>query len=513
MKKLTENQRYLSLLAILLLIKAIWALFEISTGSIGLDPDEAQYWTWSQNLALGFYSKPPGIAWQVWLGCKLFGQTELGVRFFAAIISLLSSFAIYLVAHLAKLSPRLSFWSALIFAFSPIGMMGAFAATTDGAFILFLILALCPIVYALERKLSPNYLQVGLFIFCGALFKWTIFAIWIPILIAAFIYRPLFNKKLFLGALISFLGLLPSLFWNMENNWVTFKHIATQTTTSSVSQANFLSFFGAQIAILSPIFFVLLILGLIKIFRNYNKIKPSLVYCAFVTTLILVAYLGLSTVKKIQPNWALYAYPTSTLIIAWYAIESLNQKAIWLVRGTALSLALVFIMISIPFVQQKSYLSAKLFPFKVNPFRRCVGWSELKKSLEQIPYQEEENFLFSDTYQMTSLLSFYGPEQKRQYFLNTENRRQNQFCFWPTMAEEKVGKTGYYIWSKNSKNFLNDIDFEERKVKKQLCDYFESVELIKMVPLFESHGTLVKGALIFKCSNYNGKMPEQKLQY
>lgn len=505
-------QQYLIVLFALLVIKALWAFFEISSGYINLDPDEAQYWTWSQNLDFGFYSKPPGIAWQIWLGCKLFGQTELGVRSMSILISMLTALAIYYGAYKAALSPRLSFWSAIIFAFSPIGMMGTFAATTDGGFILFWTLALYPIFEALEKKQSPNYLLISLFILCGSLFKWPIYLLWAPILITCFFYRPFYNKGIFSGMMLSLAGLLPSIIWNSLHNWPTFRHVITQTTTRA-NQSNFWEFLGAQFAVLSPILFILLLLSLFEIYRLRKNVKASFLFCALTTALILGSFLTLSSLKKIQANWALYAYPTSTYLIAWYSLEQIKNGVKWLFRGIVLSLVLVFTLSSIPFLQSRALISQKWLPFKLNPFMRSVGWHELHKALIEIDYSAEQNFLFADTYQMASILSFYGPGLQRQYFFNTENRRQNQFCFWPSMAEEKQGKTGYYVWSKNSKNFLSEVDREVQIVKNKLSPYFENVELVKIVPLFSNHHTLMKGALIFKCKAYNGQKPPEKLSY
>ena len=513
-KVLSEKpqSKYPLLLFALLTLKAIWAFFEISTGYINLDPDEAQYWTWSQNLDFGFYSKPPGIAWQIWLGCKLFGNTELGVRSFAVLISMLTSLAVYYGAIRAQLSSRLAFWSAIVFTFSPIGMLGAFAATTDGGFILFWTLALFPFLEALEKKEAPNYFLISLFILCGALFKWPIYLLWAPMFLAALRYRHLYHKGIFSGMALSLAGLLPSIVWNSAHNWPTFRHVFTQTT-SQASRSNFLEFFGAQFAVLSPIFFILLLLSLLEVFKERKKVKHSLLFCAFTTTLILGAFLFLSSTKKIQANWALYAYPTSTYLIAWYSLEKLKKGSKWLYRGLGLSFLMVFTLVTIPFVQRHNFLPKKLSSFALNPFRRSVGWTELRKALDSIEYSSNENFLFADSYQMTSLLSFYGPELKRQYFLNTDHRRNNQFCFWPSMADEKQGKTGYYVWSKKSKNFLNDVDHEVEVVSNKLSPYFEEIELVKVVPLFSIHNKIVKGALIFKCKNYNGKMPEKTFAY
>ncbi|MCH9632202.1 MAG: hypothetical protein S4CHLAM6_05320 [Chlamydiae bacterium] len=507
-----SQSKYLLLLSLLLTLKAIWAIVEISTGYIGLDPDEAQYWTWSQNLAFGFYSKPPGIAWQIWLGCKLFGNTELGVRSFAVLISTLTSLAVYFGAWRANFSARIAFWAAIIFTFSPIGMLGAFAATTDGGFILFWTLATYPILEALEKDEAPNYLLVSLFILCGALFKWPIYLLWVPIIVMSLYYKSLYNKALWSGMALSLMGLLPSIVWNSAHNWPTFRHAFIQTTTTA-SKSNFWEFFGAQFAVLSPIFFIMLMLGLLEILRLRKTVKKSLVFCTLTTTLILGAFLALSSTKKIQANWALYAYPTSTYIIAWYGLEKINQGIKWLYRGVALSLFMVFILVSIPFIQKYSFLPEKLTPFSINPFRRSMGWQQLKTAFNEVEYNCSENFLFSDSYQLTSLLSFYGPDLKRQYFFNTNNRRKNQFCFWPTMADEKLGKTGYYVWTKKSKDFVQDVDNEVNVVNSKLAPYFEHIELVKTVPLYTVHNKVVKGALIFKCKNYNGKIPKESTDY
>ena len=42
--------------------------------------DEAQYWFWSRELAFGYYSKPPLIAWIIRGATELCGQGEACIR-------------------------------------------------------------------------------------------------------------------------------------------------------------------------------------------------------------------------------------------------------------------------------------------------------------------------------------------------------------------------------------------------------------------------------------------------
>src|ERR1700680_1577978 len=48
-------------------------LLWLEVQSAGLYPDEAQYWFWAQHLELGYYSKPPLVAWLIALTTTMLG--------------------------------------------------------------------------------------------------------------------------------------------------------------------------------------------------------------------------------------------------------------------------------------------------------------------------------------------------------------------------------------------------------------------------------------------------------
>ncbi|MEJ0097338.1 MAG: glycosyltransferase family 39 protein [Bauldia sp.] len=50
---------FLGLLGALTILRLIGQYFSV----VDLDVDEAQYWDWSRELAFGYFSKPPLIAW------------------------------------------------------------------------------------------------------------------------------------------------------------------------------------------------------------------------------------------------------------------------------------------------------------------------------------------------------------------------------------------------------------------------------------------------------------------
>ena len=65
----------------------LFRLWYVSSGIIELSNDEAYQWLWSKHLALSYFSKPPGIAFIQYAGTGLWGDTQLGVRFFSPVFA------------------------------------------------------------------------------------------------------------------------------------------------------------------------------------------------------------------------------------------------------------------------------------------------------------------------------------------------------------------------------------------------------------------------------------------
>src|SRR5712691_1677598 len=98
----------LAAVATITALRLVW----LAVQSAGLYPDEAQYWFWAQHPALGYYSKPPLIAWLIALTTSLFGDGTVAIRLSAPFLHAGTAALIYLIG--ARLyDRRIGFWSAL----------------------------------------------------------------------------------------------------------------------------------------------------------------------------------------------------------------------------------------------------------------------------------------------------------------------------------------------------------------------------------------------------------------
>ena len=99
--------------------------------------DEAQYWTWSRELAFGYFSKPPMIAWVIRGASESVRQSEACLRSASPVLYTLAAFMIYLDRARALRSPRVGFWSAIVFATLPGVSYSSLLITTDVPLVLF----------------------------------------------------------------------------------------------------------------------------------------------------------------------------------------------------------------------------------------------------------------------------------------------------------------------------------------------------------------------------------------
>lgn len=201
------------------------ALRCVYAGAVELLPEEAYYWNYSQHLDLGYLDHPPMVAWLVWLGTWLFGQTELGVRAPALGASLI---ALYFSARLAQnlLGRPHTYLVVLLMAVLPFFLGTGFFMTPDAP----LVACWAGALYFLERALVAGHrrawLGAGICVGLGLLSKYTI-ALLGPAALAYMLLdrtsrRWLLTPRPYAAILLAVLLASPVLLWNEQHGWASF---------------------------------------------------------------------------------------------------------------------------------------------------------------------------------------------------------------------------------------------------------------------------------------------------
>ena len=77
------------------LLAALAVLRLLAAHAIPLTEDEAYYRLWAQAPRFGYYDHPPMVAWWIWAGTHIAGDTPLGVRLLPVLSSLICTLLVF----------------------------------------------------------------------------------------------------------------------------------------------------------------------------------------------------------------------------------------------------------------------------------------------------------------------------------------------------------------------------------------------------------------------------------
>ncbi|HEX8873216.1 MAG TPA: glycosyltransferase family 39 protein [Nitrosospira sp.] len=196
----------------------------IYIGTAELFPDEAYYWNYAQHMDLSFYDHPPMVAWLIWLGTSIFGNTEFGVRFGAFCCGLITMGYLYaLTRNLYDKSTAIR--AVMLLAVLPFYFATGAVMTADAP----LVAAWAATLYYMERALIGDrrsaWLGMGIAFGLGILSKYTLALLGLSALIFVIAdpasRRWLVRPHPYAAAALALLLFSPVIIWNMEHSWAS----------------------------------------------------------------------------------------------------------------------------------------------------------------------------------------------------------------------------------------------------------------------------------------------------
>ncbi len=426
-------------------VAMLFAAGYVVYGAPGLLPDEAYFWDLSRHPQLSYVEKPPLVNYVIWITTRFLGPTELGVRAGAVLLAALFSWITYRFGRLVLGSARSAFVVVVLLAVAPMPSAARFIMTPDSL----LMVTWAASVWGLYEAILGDrrarwWVLVTLGLGLGFMAKYTI-AFAIPCLGAfllanrdrwAWFRRP----ALYVAVGIGLLGLVPSIVWNARHGWVTIQHMLWQAHVNEglrIAPKFFFRFVGSQFLVVSPLFFVGLVWGVVWAGRRGVTSGGDREAFLFWFS---APILGLFILKSLQgntlANWAAVAYFTASVAMALWFQERVARAsprgrrtlARW-AYATCVTAALSTLL-----AYNMSALAQLGLPdaVKWDPGNQARGWQQVGRAahlaVERLS-RDGPTFLFSGRYQVTSELAFYVPGQPRVYCINW-NRRKNQYDYW-----------------------------------------------------------------------------------
>ncbi len=427
-----------------LALLALWRLLTAMHVNMELFGDEAQYWTWALAPDFGYYSKPPMIAWAIWLGTWLFGDGELGVRAISVFVYPLTGWLLFLLvrrlfrgdAH----ADAMGFWTGLIYAALPMVSLGSWLITTDAFLLLFWSLSLYQLSRALDSGRWRDWLLLGAAIGLGLMSKYSM--VFFGFGLAVYLASSPTHRRLFLdprpygAALVALLVVAPNLIWNAQHAFVSFQHTAeiSQLDKALFHPKAMLEFFAGQFLVFGPITFAALVLVAVRP-KTWWADERMRFLAAFALA-PLAAFLCLSLLSRSFANWGAFSYAAGSALVAASWLIARQRK----VMLTAIALNLLIAAGLYNLHDIASLLDVQLTR-KTDPYGRVTGYRALGVAVSERLRTLPEARLLTDDRKLYALLRYYArPLSDNASYFNLTGRIDNHYALTADFRQAPEGE-------------------------------------------------------------------------
>lgn len=432
MKNISLKNLYLFIVVISLF--RVLSLY-INVHFIDLYMDESYYWGWSRSFELGYYSKPPMVAWLIMLTTSLFGDSEIAIKIGSILVYPITTIIIYKIAY-ELFDKKVAFYSALLFFTLPSVWLSSAIISTDVVLLLFWSLTLYGFVLAIKYDKAKYWLVAGLFAGFGLLSKYNMIFILFSI-VAIFVFfkdyrHHLKNRYFYLSMVVAFCIFVPNLYWQYTHDFVSFSH------TSEISQvdrelfhiSSMLEFIFAQFGVFGPIVFGVF---LFTIYKYKSLSQNQKIFFWFSIPFILVIT-TLSLLSRAFANWAAPTYIGASILVVSYLVSIDKEKLIIvsIVLHTCLAVLLYFYH---PFLH---IVGIELSSKKYDPYSRVRGWEDAGAKLSEIVNKyPNTKVLFNSRINMAQFEYYIKPHPLDAVIFNPEGKKQNHYHISTDLSKHK----------------------------------------------------------------------------
>jgi 4-amino-4-deoxy-L-arabinose transferase-like glycosyltransferase len=426
--------------AILILMARI--LFQGFFFPTELSGDEAQYWDWSRDLQLSYYTKGPGVTLIIAFFTSIFGDVEFGVRLGSYLAHALTAVVIGILGSQFSGGSTRVVWLTTIGFQCVLGyQIGGSLMTVDMPMVLGWSLATVCAVSTVQlarenQSVFASLALMGAALGFSFLAKYTALLAVAGLLIGLWPWRkeilsaPGAKNGAWLGSSLFLAGIAPVAIWNAQRGWPTVQHLLGHIAvpggdSGTISWTEFqvdwpVNYLLQVLALPGPLLSVAMVLGILRWKRGLlDRPWPEL-RVPLGSVLPLLLFYGMVSFKgETEGNWtAGAAAPLLPFAALWIDGQYQKRAMIWLRAGILLRSALtLLLLLTLPWSGPPISKALKAIGSHAKiPLYRVQGHREFasevrRMAMEALGETGATAPIICDYYDRTALLAFSLPDQ------------------------------------------------------------------------------------------------------
>ncbi|MBP6231261.1 MAG: glycosyltransferase family 39 protein [Paludibacteraceae bacterium] len=253
---------------------------------------------------------------------------EFFYRLGAVLIGSFNTLLVYFIAR-ELYHEKAAFWAAILY------NTGIYTALIVGVFfmpdaplLLFWLIALYYGIRFVNEDKNIYLIAFSIAVLFAVMSKYQAVFLWFGMMLYILVYRRklLFSPVLYIAIFVSILGLLPTLYWNIDHQFANFK-FHTERVGSTKLFAYFPRELFGQLIYNNPILVVVSFVFLFKLIKA-RKIEQTQAFILFTSLPLIVVSILLSIGTESLPHWSGPSY-VGLLILSSVLYANSTHLAIW----------------------------------------------------------------------------------------------------------------------------------------------------------------------------------------
>lgn len=318
---------------VLWLIVTVSVLKLVTASLIELGNDEVYYWTYALQPDWNHFDHPPMVGWMIRVTTlNLNWVNEISLRLGSIVCAAISTWFIFKTGKLLA-NEKTGWYAALIYNLSVYtGIIAGLFILPDSPQMPFWTGALYIMAHLFiknDDQKTSIWLLLGLMIGLATLCKVHGLYLWAGFGLFIIITRIkwLLNWRLYAGVAVTLVCVLPIVYWNVINDFITYRYHSERVTHTTIQWDMLGREVGGEFAYQNPVIFILIVISVIAILRRrirFNRKKAS-VWLLCMSLPMILLFWGVSLLNPTLPHWSGPAYIPLFFVGALYLEQRSHQ--------------------------------------------------------------------------------------------------------------------------------------------------------------------------------------------